>query len=163
MPLLLSFTLTVGLGGQAMPLVPAALNVSFPMAYIQSAFVTGHRSGVPCRTKGNINPTLDTTARLEQLRVYASNATSFRGGEMFINTMETPEALADVRLMNELILQVRVECASFWDDGYVGIHSRRSLLPLCGLPTANHLPVTRSKSVSLWDAHALVHKQTSFH
>ena len=89
--------------------LPAALEVSLPMAYIQSSFVTGHPNGVPCRGHGDINPTLNASQRLEQLRRYASNATSFRGGEIFINTMETPEALQNVREMNSLILQVANE------------------------------------------------------
>lgn len=88
------------------------------MAYIQSSFVTGHRLGVPS-AHGTINPTLDASQRLEQLRHYASHNTSFRGGEMFINTMETPEALQDVREMNSLILQVANETGTppfygFW-------------------------------------------------
>ena len=90
-------------------LLPPDLNVTFPMAYIQSSFVTGHPLGVPCRTHGDINPTLNASQRLEYLRHYASNATSFRGGEIFINTMETAEALANVREMNTLILQVANE------------------------------------------------------
>ena len=89
--------------------LPAALEVSLPMAYIQSSFVTGHPKGVPYRAHGDINPTLNASQRLEQLRRYASNATSFRGGEIFINTMETPEALQNVREMNSLILQVANE------------------------------------------------------
>ena len=105
----------------ALPSLPAALNVTFPLAYMQSAFVTGHRAGVPAYdTKyGNINPTLSSSQRLSLLRQYASNATSFRGGEIFINTMETAEALADVRAMNRLILQVAEETGTppfygFW-------------------------------------------------
>eukprot|EP00912_Choanoflagellata_sp_UC4_P002049 UC4_evm5s1308 len=90
--------------------IPAALNVTFPFAYMQSAFVTGHHEGVPSNTKyGNINPTLSKEERVELLRKYASGSTSFRGGEIFINTMETSEALADIREMNRLILQVANE------------------------------------------------------
>lgn len=55
-----SIALLLALAGQAgqagavaagaPPRVPPALaNVSFPFAYIQSAFVTGHHLGVPCR------------------------------------------------------------------------------------------------------------------
>jgi len=100
-------------------LLPPALDVSLPMAYIQSSFVTGHRGGVPCRAHGNIDPTLSASQRLAQLRAYASNRTSFRGGEMFINTMETAEALRNVREMNTLILQVANETGTppfygFW-------------------------------------------------
>jgi hypothetical protein len=98
--------------------LPPALEVRLPMAYIQSSFVTGHRLGVPS-AHGTINPTLDASQRLEQLRHYASHNTSFRGGEMFIKTMETPEALQDVREMNSLILQVANETGTppfygFW-------------------------------------------------
>jgi hypothetical protein len=97
-------------------LPPGLANVSFPLAYMQSSFVTGHHNGVPCRAHGNINPTLTREQRLDALRVYASNATSFKGGEMFINTLETQEALADVREMNSLILQVASETRTppFW-------------------------------------------------
>ena len=103
----------------AKPVLPSALPLTLPMAYIQSSFVTGHRLGVPCRTHGDINPTLNTSQRLEQLRRYASAATSFHGGEMFINTMETAEALQDIRTMNKLILQVANETGTppfygFW-------------------------------------------------
>ena len=88
------------------------VNMTLPMAYMQSAFTTGHAPGVPCRTHGNIDPTLPRSARLALLRQYASNATSFRGGEMFINTLETPAAMLDVRAMNALILKVRRTPAS---------------------------------------------------
>lgn len=85
------------------------INMTLPLAYMQSAFTTGHASGVPCRTHGNINPTLPRAERLALLRQYASNATSFRGGEIFFNTLETPAALLDVREMNQLILSVAAE------------------------------------------------------
>ena len=98
---------------------PTVLNVTTPLSYIQSAFTTGHHTGVPCRSRGNINPTLNNDDRLAQLRIYASNATSFRGGEMFINTMETSAAMADIRAMNAAILQVAAETGTppfygFW-------------------------------------------------
>jgi hypothetical protein len=97
--------------------LPDALNVSLPFAYVQSSFITGH-NGINCR--GAVaTRTLNRTERLRRLRVYASNKTSFRGGEMFINTMETTTALLDVREMNSLILQVANETGTppfygFW-------------------------------------------------
>jgi hypothetical protein len=108
-------------GASTASILPPALNVTLPMAYIQSSFVTGMRDGVPSARKGGglIDATLNSSQRLEQLRWYASGKTSFRGGEMFINTMETPEALSDVREMNNLILQVAKETGTppfygFW-------------------------------------------------
>lgn len=73
---------------------------SFPLAYIQSAFEAGHtelQQGAPM---------LNNSERIAQLRVYASNRTSFKGGEVFMNTLETPQAMADIRALNAAILQV---------------------------------------------------------
>lgn len=86
--------------------IPSALDVKFPLAYMQSSFVTGHSDGVDCPGQGIMWQTLTSEERLDRLRRYALNSTSFRGGEMFINTMETAAARADVREMNRLILQV---------------------------------------------------------
>ena len=139
MPLLLACTLVVGCLTHAPQLVlsastaagrssarsstaletdtrPAGLlqNATWPLAYIQSAFVTGQ----PGAWSGQ--SLLSRTDRLERLRKYADpSVTSFHGGEMFINTMETPQALSDVREMNELILQVASETGTppfhgFW-------------------------------------------------
>eukprot|EP00038_Savillea_parva_P011308 m.196604 g.196604 ORF g.196604 m.196604 type:complete len:593 (-) comp19861_c0_seq1:52-1830(-) len=101
--------------------IPPALRVSFPLAYIQSAFVSGHRNGIMCDSSGTMrDATLSDADRLDHLRRYASaSTTSFRGGEMFINTMETEEALLDVRAMNKAILQVANETGTppfygFW-------------------------------------------------
>jgi hypothetical protein len=92
-------------------LLPEALNVSFPFAYMQSSFITGHTNGISCR--GTMaNPTLSRADRLKHLRVYASQNTSFRGGGILINTMETTAALEDIREMNTLILQVATETGS---------------------------------------------------
>ena len=109
----------LALSHQQQLVFPPALDVKLPMAYIQSSFVTGHSLGVPWRVHGDINPTLNKSQRLSQLRVYASQNTSFRGGEIFINTMETHEALRDVRELNSLILQVANETGTppfygFW-------------------------------------------------
>eukprot|EP00911_Craspedida_sp_UC1_P002582 UC1_evm1s1914 len=91
-------------------LLPPILNVTSPFAYIQSAFVTGHRGGVISPAGGFVDPTLSRTERLAQLRVYASrNLTSFRGGEIFINTLETAAARSDVRAFNSAVLQVAAE------------------------------------------------------
>eukprot|EP00039_Didymoeca_costata_P029966 m.27288 g.27288 ORF g.27288 m.27288 type:complete len:1346 (-) comp7881_c0_seq2:208-4245(-) len=71
-----------------------------PFAYIQSSFVCGHES---------LGGVLNDTQRREALMVYAnagSRKTSFHGGEMFINTLETPESLLNIRAMNQAILDV---------------------------------------------------------
>jgi hypothetical protein len=101
----------------ALASLPDALNVTFPFAYMQSSFTAGH-NGIDCRGH-SVDAIADRAERLRRLRIYASSNTSFRGGEMFINTMETPTALMNIREMNTLILQVANETCTppfygFW-------------------------------------------------
>lgn len=99
--------LCLGAAGGLPPPLPAAIKSSLPLGYVQSAFVAGD----PNVRQSNGVSFLNATQRREQLRIFAAGASrgTFAGGEMFINTLETAAARADVRRMNTAILEVANE------------------------------------------------------